>query len=232
MPETPPANSEESVFCAGGHAYESKDSSYFAGARRDYVSELPASASAKILEVGCGRGGTGALALSEKKCGAYYGVELCRDAAEAAVQRLTEVVVGDVEQLDLPWEPETFDAVILSEVLEHLADPWATLKKLRVVLKSGGRVFASSPNVAHYRVVAMLLRGDWALTDFGLMDRTHLRWFTPTTYRRMFDSCGYRVDAVREHQPLSRKAQAVSALTFGQFRHLFIRQIDLRAHCG
>jgi 2-polyprenyl-3-methyl-5-hydroxy-6-metoxy-1,4-benzoquinol methylase len=224
-------NLGESAVCAGAAAYASKSLTYFSSARHDFVSELRRNANAKILEIGCGVGDTGALALFEKKCGCYCAVEMCQDAAEKAKEKITQVVVGNVENVELPWSPATFDALILSEVLEHLADPWATLRRLRATMKSGGLVFASSPNISHYRVIAMLLRGEWTLADYGLMDRTHLRWFTPKTYREMFESCGYCVDAVREHQPLTKKAKAVSVLTLGRFRHLFMGQFDLRAHC-
>ena len=224
---TRPANQ---VVHGGADAYSTKAPGYFSGARRDYVAELPRNAKAKILEIGCGDGATGSLALSEGKCGEYCAVELCPDAAEKASKRLSTVLLGNVEQLDLPWARETFDAVILSEVLEHLVDPWAVLQKIRPLLRSGGMVFASSPNISHYSVISMLVRGDWTLSDFGLMDRTHLRWFTPKSYRALFESCGYAVDSVRELVPLSKKAQAALLLTFGRFRHLFIGQIDLRAH--
>ena len=198
---------------AGAAAYSSKRLTYFTNARHDYVSELSANANAKILEIGCGGGETGALALLKGKCGSYYGVEMCEAAGEMAKERLTEVLVGDIERLDPPWNAETFDALILSEVLEHLSDPWATLRKLLPTLKSGGLVFASSPNISHYSVIAALLRGEWTLTDVGLMDRTHLRWFTPKTYQEMFESCGYCVDIVREHSPLSRKARSLNFLS-------------------
>jgi 2-polyprenyl-3-methyl-5-hydroxy-6-metoxy-1,4-benzoquinol methylase len=220
------------VVHAGAGAYSAKGQAYFAGARRDYVSELPANRDARILEIGCGEGETGGLALCEGKCGSYCGVEMCQAAADVARTRLTEVVVGDIERLEPPWRPGTFDVLVLSEVLEHLADPWAVLRKLRGTLRRGGLVLASSPNVSHYAVVLMLSRGDWALTDCGLMDRTHLRWFTPRTYREMFESCGYCVNVVREHQPLTRRAELLSFLTFGRFRHLFMGQIELRARRG
>lgn len=222
-------NSGPLAINAGKEAYSAKTPQYFAGARRDYVAELPSNRSASILEVGCGEGGTGALALAEGKCERYCGVELCPPVAENAKGRITEVVVGDVERLDLPWKPETFDALIMSEVLEHLVDPWATLQKLHPLLKSNALVFASSPNVSHHKVVRMLLRGEWNLADSGVMDRTHLRWFTPTTYRSMFESCGYTVISARELEPFSAKARFASAITFGRIRHIFATQIDLRA---
>ena len=216
---------------AGVEAYSFKNAAYFAGARHDYVSELPRNVSGKILEVGCANGMTGALALSEGKCGYYCGIEICEGPAENAKSKINEVLLGNVETLELPWDPGTFDALILSEVLEHLVDPWTALRKLRPLLKSGALVFASSPNISYYRVISMLAGGKWTLTDFGPMDRTHLRWFTPDAYRNLFESCNYHVDGVREHQPLGKKAQVIDLLTFGRFKYLFIEQIDLRAHC-
>ena len=216
----------------GAAAYHSKGANYFAGTRKDYVAQLPFNESAKILEIGCGDGGTGFLALSEGKCGIYCGVEISEQAAAVARGRINEVVVGDVEKLSLPWGEKTFDALVLSEVVEHLADPWAVLRKLRPLMKPGSFVFASSPNVAHYRVISMLLKGEWNLTDFGPLDRTHLRWFTPATYRNLFESCGYNVDRVHEHRPFGKKVRAANLVTFGRFRHLFMTQIDLKGHCS
>ena len=214
----------------GTEAYRAKNHGYFTGIRRDYVSELPLNPRARILEVGCGAGETGSLALSQGRCTMYCGIEICPEAADKAAKRISQVLVGNVEALELPWGAETFDALILSEVLEHLADPWAALRKLWALLKPGAPVFASSPNVSNLGVIRMLLRGEWALADFGTMDRTHLRWFTPNSYRGLFESCGYHVDSVREMVPLSKKARAVSLITFGRLKHLFIGQIDLRAH--
>jgi 2-polyprenyl-3-methyl-5-hydroxy-6-metoxy-1,4-benzoquinol methylase len=101
------------------------------------------------------------MALASGKCQAYCGVELFDRAAAIASQTLTQVVVGDVEKVELPWKPTSFDALIMSEVLEHLVDPWAALRRLRPLLKPGAMVFASSPNASHYEVILMLLRGDW-----------------------------------------------------------------------
>jgi SAM-dependent methyltransferase len=215
----------------GMEAYSAKEGEYFSNARRDYIAELPPDTDTKILEVGCGDGATGVLALQEKKCSVYCGVELSPSVAERARGRITQVVVGDVEKLELPWPPGTFDVLILSEVLEHFVDPWTVLEKLRPLMKSGGRVLASSPNVSHYRILLMLFRGNWVLTDSGLMDRTHLRWFTPISYRELFESTGFRVDSVHELTPLTRKRSVANLLTLGRLKHLFIVQIDLRAHC-
>ncbi|HZQ68828.1 MAG TPA: class I SAM-dependent methyltransferase [Terriglobales bacterium] len=217
---------------AGPDAYRTKSQEYFSGARLDYVSELSASSDARVLEIGCAYGETGALALNMGKCGSYCAVELSESAAALAKSKLTEVVVGNVEQITLPWEERSFDAMILSEVMEHLLDPWAVLQKLRPLMKPGAVVFSSSPNVSHHSVLRMLMRGDWTLQDSGLMDRTHLRWFTPKSYRELFESTGYVVDSVRALGGLGPKARLLNWLTFGQLHHLLTYQIDLRAHCS
>ncbi len=223
--------SQHPIAHAGLAAYSAKASTYFANARVDFVADLPPNPFAKILEVGCGEGATGALALAQGKCGAYYGVELCQRAGEKARDRITEVVVGNIEDQDLHWAPGYFDALILSEVLEHLTDPWSVLRKILPVMKPGAKVFASSPNVSHHKIIRMLIGGTWELADAGIMDRTHLRWFTPRTYKALFESSGYIVDSVGEVGTLSRKARAVSLLTSGRLRHLFVGQVNLKAHC-
>jgi 2-polyprenyl-3-methyl-5-hydroxy-6-metoxy-1,4-benzoquinol methylase len=215
----------------GPEAYNGKDDQYFRGARHDYVACLPHNPDARILEIGCGNGDTGALALRTGKCQWYCGVEICERVAADARRQISEVVVADVEQ----WQPGSrdaaFDALILSEVLEHLADPWATLRKLRCLMKPGACVFASSPNVSHHSVVRMLLHGDWALADKGIMDRTHLRWFTPASYRRLFESASFVVDSVAPLSPPGPRGRIVNACTFRKFAHLFAQQITLRGHC-
>jgi 2-polyprenyl-3-methyl-5-hydroxy-6-metoxy-1,4-benzoquinol methylase len=205
--------------------YAGKAAAYFAGERADYVAELPAGVN--VLEVGCGSGATGALALS-KGAASYCGVELEPSAAAEAATKLTYVITGDIEVIDLPWSPATFDALIMSEVLEHLRDPWEALRKLQPLLKPAGMAFASSPNVANQRILRMLIDGKWRLDDSGPMDATHLRWFTPSTYAAMFATCGFVVDSVGPLSPPTRKQRIAAAFT--RRPHLFWTQIDLRAH--
>jgi 2-polyprenyl-3-methyl-5-hydroxy-6-metoxy-1,4-benzoquinol methylase len=119
----------------------------------------------------------------------------------------------------------------MSEVLEHLVDPWSVLRKLHPLLKHGALVLSGSPNVAHYRTVLMLLRGDWKLTDSGLMDRTHLRWFTPMTYARLFEETGYEVLSTVGLGQDGFKARVASRLLFGSCDWLWARQIKVTARC-
>lgn len=210
--------------------YETKTKSYFDRARVDFVHRLPVDPTAGVLEVGCGTGATGALALKRGRAGHYVGIELFDSAAASAREVLSEVVVGDVEAMDFDWQPAAFDALIMSEVLEHLREPWAVLRKLSRYVRPGGLVLASSPNISHWRVIRELVHGHFPLADQGVFDRTHMRWFTPESFVAMFEGAGFSVDRVRPVTPFSPRTQVFSALTRGRFDHLFMAQISIEAH--
>ena len=133
--------------------------------------------------------------------------------------------VGDSAQIDLGPLAGKFDVLIISEVLEHLTDPWTTLERLVQCLKPGGAVFASSPNIAHWQVLKDLVLGRFVYADVGVMDKTHLRWFTPNSYREMFEGAGVEVLEVRALTSARWKARTLDTLTGGRFRHLFMAQI-------
>ncbi|MFG0257217.1 MAG: class I SAM-dependent methyltransferase [Phycisphaerales bacterium JB043] len=209
--------------------YSKKARSYYEGIREDYLRELLDEKTSAVLEIGCGTGDLGDALLSQNGCQRYCGVELFEDAADAAREKLTEVVNGDIEAIELPWDEGSFDALVASEVLEHLREPWNVLRRLRTLLKPGALVLASSPNVANKRVIGMLLRGRWDLEHSGIMDRTHLRWFTPSSYAQMFRDCGYEVESIRPVSPLSGKSRLLDTLTLGKFDHLLWGQTSVRA---
>jgi 2-polyprenyl-3-methyl-5-hydroxy-6-metoxy-1,4-benzoquinol methylase len=210
--------------------YDAKPAEYFGAARADFVARLPDAPQASVLELGCGAGATGALALAQGKCGRYVGIELDARAASLARTCLTEVIAGNIEQMTLPLSPQSFDALIMSEVLEHLVDPWATLRELALLLKPGARVMASVPNISHHRVIAELIRGRFELADSGVMDRTHLRWFTPESFVALFAQAGIVVDEWGPVGTPSRKYRLFNALTGGALRHLVTRQICVYGH--
>jgi 2-polyprenyl-3-methyl-5-hydroxy-6-metoxy-1,4-benzoquinol methylase len=208
--------------------YEEKPVNYFSGARKSFVDELPTSSTARMLEIGCGNGDTAAYAKTTGKCVSSCGVELCEEPAEEARTKMDVVIVGDVETLELPFERESFDVLIMSEVVEHLRDPWAALRKLHPFLKPGAIVLAGSPNVAHHSVLWMQIRGQWTHAPSGIMDRTHLRWFTPASYRQLFEDCGFTVDFSGTANPLRWKARWFNRLTFTKWEHMLHTQIFLK----
>ena len=205
-------------------AYQAKGDAYFANARVDYVDSLPIDPSAAILELGCGDGATGRLALQQQKAGTYVGVEVFEPVATQAKKVLTAVHIGDIESIVLPYEPNTFDVLICSEVLEHLRDPEEVLTRLIKLLRIGGRIYASVPNIAHWRIVLGLIRGRFDYRDFGPMDRTHLQWFTPKTFVEMLVRAGIEVELV---QPTGRKTHIKDVLAGLPLGHLVWSQIDV-----
>jgi 2-polyprenyl-3-methyl-5-hydroxy-6-metoxy-1,4-benzoquinol methylase len=210
---------------SAGAIYKDKPASYFANARNDIVALAPTDPDSAVLELGCGAGGTGRAMLAAGKAGRYVGIELSESAAAVAAEHLSQILVGDVESLDLKPLAGQFDALVISEVLEHLRDPWETLGRLVECLRPGGAVFASSPNVAHWMVVRDLIAGRFRYAESGVMDRTHLRWFTPETYRQMFEAAGVSVDSVGPLVAPGWKAKLIGQLSGGRLDHLFTAQI-------
>jgi 2-polyprenyl-3-methyl-5-hydroxy-6-metoxy-1,4-benzoquinol methylase len=212
-------------------AYGSKSDLYFRGARRPFVDILPPNPTGRLLEIGCGAGKTSAYALAQGKCGWCCGVELCEGPAAEARTALSQVIVGDVEEIRLELPSVSFDVLLMSEVLEHLRNPGEVLARLRGLLRPGALVIAGSPNVCHHTVIRMLLSGRWDYQLQGIMDETHLRWFTPATYRRLFENAGYVVDHVGPAFQLGPKGRLANILLLRRFEYLFHSQIELRGHC-
>jgi 2-polyprenyl-3-methyl-5-hydroxy-6-metoxy-1,4-benzoquinol methylase len=215
----------EQVMGSLSRSYEGKDQRYFSGVRKDLIDRLGVDANRAILEIGCGDGSTGAYARQQGKCGLYVGVELMPGAAGVAKAAIDRVYNANIESFDIPESPGSFDVLIAGEVLEHLVDPWVVLKRLRHFLRPGALAMASSPNVAHYSTIRMLLKGEWTLADSGRMDRTHLRWFTPKSYAEMFRACGFEVVSTEPLSEFGPRAKLINRLTARRLEHLFIGQI-------
>ena len=196
--------------------YDSKTPGYFTAMRREMLPFVPQDARV-ILDIGCGEGHFGELLKEERDCH-VIGVEHVAEVAGAARARLDEVIVASAEA-DLPLADDSVDCIILNDVLEHLIDPWAALKRLQRVLKPGGWVVASIPNVRHYKVLKQLIQnGRWEYAEKGVLDRTHLRFFTKRTIPPLFASAGMEVmrlegiNGVRRYPP---KYALINWLTFG-----------------
>jgi GT2 family glycosyltransferase len=121
------------------------------------------------------------------------GIELDPEAAARARARLDDVRVGDAIGTMHALPDASFDAVVFADLLEHLAEPEAALAQARRLLAPGGVVVASLPNVRHWSVVKQLLAGEFRYEPAGILDRTHLRFFTRTSARRLFADHGFSV---------------------------------------
>ncbi|HWD90013.1 MAG TPA: class I SAM-dependent methyltransferase [Mucilaginibacter sp.] len=172
--------------------YKDKSGGYYYHQREEIMPFIPLSIRS-ALDVGCGNGGFGAM-LKEKRSCQVWGIEPNRDAAQEAGNKLDHVINGLFGK-DVPaLSDEKFDAIFFNDVLEHLADPQEALDYCRDLLNPGGYVIASIPNVRWYPVVLSLLRyKDFRYENAGVMDKTHLRFFTHKSMVRMFEDAGYKV---------------------------------------
>jgi 2-polyprenyl-3-methyl-5-hydroxy-6-metoxy-1,4-benzoquinol methylase len=170
---------------------------YYANPRADVLRHVPKHARS-ILDVGCGAGALGA-GIKRRQPARVVGVEYVAEQAECARAVLDTVHVGDVAAIELPYAPGSFDCLIYCDVLEHLVDPWATLARHRPLLAPGGTLLVSLPNVQFIGVITGLLRGRWEYRQRGIMDRTHLRFFTRRSAAAMIAGAGYMLTAAHRN---------------------------------
>jgi 2-polyprenyl-3-methyl-5-hydroxy-6-metoxy-1,4-benzoquinol methylase len=181
----------------------------------------------RVLDVGCSSGYLAAPLAARRNT--IVGVELDAAAARDAQAFCEQVLLGDVETMELPLEPGSFDVVLLGDVIEHLHDPVDTLRRLRRFLRPGGRLVLSTPNVANWAIRLSLLAGRWRYTDRGILDRTHTHLFTRATLREAIESAGYVVDRIDFSAPvpgdsdlLDGAVRAVAALRPTLFAYQWI----------
>ena len=174
---------------------------YFDNVNRDLLARADITART-VLELGCGTGALGAALKLRAPLARVVGLERDPGAAGAARLALDAVVEGDVEApetrdaLDRALAGVPVDLLLIGDVLEHLRDPWAVLAGLRARMRPGGAAAVCLPNAAHWSLLRRQLAGDWTYADAGLLDRTHLRFFTRDSAAAMFAGAGFAVETV------------------------------------
>lgn len=148
----------------------------------------------RVLDIGCGTGGI-TMVVNAGKRNTVIAIEPDEDRANLARSRGLDVHQRFFDEAFIE-EQAPFDVVMLSDVLEHLADPTAMLKLVARALKPGGLMLLSVPNVAHWTVRASLLIGRFEYKSAGIMDATHLRWFTTKSLCRLIEAAGFEVRSV------------------------------------
>lgn len=174
---------------------------YFEHVRADLVALLEV-APRRFVEIGCGTGLTAASVKARFPSAIVDGFEYNAAAAAIAATRLDHVHTGNVELVDLGelYAPGSIDALLLADVLEHLYDPWALLKRIRPFLSADAHIIASIPNVRNIALLMEIAAGSFTYEPAGLLDVTHIRFFTLREIRKMFDATGYEVRSVANVQ--------------------------------
>lgn len=149
----------------------------------------------RILDIGCAAGALGR-AIKERQACHVTGIEMVEAAARQAKERLDEVHIGDAIALMGGMPENAFDCIVFADVLEHMEHPEQCLAQARRILTKNGRIVVSLPNVRHWSVVKNLLEGHWNYEDAGILDRTHLRFFTRESMIRLFVEAGFRVESL------------------------------------
>lgn len=169
--------------------FNSKYSSYIRSEVINLMDRHDPDEQIRVLEVGCACGGTLLEVKNRYKNAEIYGIELNPHSAEIA-SLFAKVSASNIEK-DMEFEEGFFDYIVLPDVLEHLNDPWMVVENLKKYIKNHGKILSSIPNVMHHSVIRGLLNGRWEYEDAGLLDRTHLRFFTGYEIKEMFENAGY-----------------------------------------
>ena len=205
--------------------YVSKEQSYFSAARHEILDLVP-QFSKRVLEVGCGTGQTLEMLKSKGLCSETVGIELFSAAAEAARSRVDQVYCLDIEKEQGPKNIGKFDLVLLLDVLEHLVDPWTVLKNLKEeYLLDDGKIIISLPNAQHFSLVLPLLLGRFEYIERGILDKTHLRFFTRSSAIDLLKNSSLKIDSVkRTSLSMDLNSGKINFFTFGIFSNFIASQ--------
>lgn len=198
---------------------QEKHENYFSSTRLDLIGFVP-KGNYKILDIGCGEGNTGKALKEQGKATEVVGIEKESVIADIAKTKLDKVICADVEAIELPFSEGYFDYVIMGDVIEHLYDPWTFVKKVGPYMKKGGYIIASIPNTRNWRIIRdLVLKGDWKYCPDGLLDDTHLRFFTKRSLRRLFESDNFALDLIIPKFKVlpQKKVNWANNLTLGLF---------------
>lgn len=214
--------------------YEDKSAAYFSICRTDILKFVPAKRDNRILEIGAGSGDTLLEAKQNGLAGYVAGVDLTEvkdsNQTHPAIDRF---IIGNIESLELDFEDNFFDVILCGDVLEHLIDPWKCLGRLRHLLRDGGVIIASIPNVRYWKIsMGLLFGGRWPYADAGILDRTHLRFFVKQTVHDLFTETGFTVNTVESQGPQRKwggAAWVLNKLTMGMLTDMLTFQFVIMA---
>jgi len=178
-----------------------------------------------VLEIGCGAGSTIAYMKQQGIASYVVGVEINEEYLQIAKHSGVDLILNsNIEDEKLPFKNGFFDLILCLDVLEHMFDPWSALKNVLSLLSPEGTVIASIPNVQNIRVILPLIFGQWKYKESGILDNTHLRFFTKASAKYLLEESGFVIQELRhiiDKKPIIR---AANALTLGIFRRFMTTQ--------
>lgn len=172
--------------------YKNKPKGYYDNVRMEMLKYLPENAH-RILDIGCGNGAFAEI-IKNSNHAEVWGIEFMDEHGMEAQKKLDKVFIGRCEDFIEELPNNYFDAIYFNDVLEHLADPYEVLNIIKEKLSKGGVVISSIPNIRFYKALRkIVVNKDWKYDDHGVMDKTHLRFFTKKSIKRMYEELGYTI---------------------------------------
>lgn len=147
-----------------------------------------------VLDIGCGSGALGAWIKQKNIHAIVHGIDISSEAGKSATARLDAFWCVDLDLSPLPETGLKYDLIIMGDLLEHLKRPDLFLARMAEHLAPAGRVIVSVPNIANYSIRLRLLFGEFRYTETGIMDRTHLRFFTWDSFTELLSQCGFSIE--------------------------------------
>ena len=207
--------------------YLNKDIQYFSLEREIFKSEIIGS-NLNILDVGCGSGALGAYLISNQNC-KVHGFEINSNIIHLAKKNLTSVIDGNIETDPIPFEFNSFDYIVLGDVLEHLINPIQTLEKLMKYLNKNGVLLVTTPNVKHWSVsYNLIFKDNWEYRDWGILDYTHMRFFTKKSLTNILNKHNISNFSIKRIIQYPSKSHTINKFSFSLFEgflasHLFLK---------
>ena len=198
-----------------------KSEDYYHGVRIDLVSLAP-DIRGRVLEIGCAEGAT--LEYLKTKFGCeVVGLDYCESALAKARSKGFEVYVCDLNTEPLPFKEREFDYILIGDVLEHLYDPWCVLTGVVKTMKDDGLILISIPNVKHYSLLKdLILKDRWEYCETGLLDVTHIRFFTFNGIMKLLTRSGLSLSTVKHNLVRSQLMRLLNILCFNKLHSFFV----------
>lgn len=214
--------------------YDDKNQDYFSSVREDLISLIPVGfKGCNVLEVGCGSGATLYRLKQLGIAGTTSGIELfaSKDNYYDFIDRLFS---ENIETIIFPAQLHgAFDIIILGDVLEHLVDPWSSLKKISKLLAIDGLIITSIPNIRYYSVIkSIIFDGDFKYKERGILDKTHLRFFCKKNIVELLENADLKINLITssfDKETIKSKKYWLNKITFGIFHDFFVYQFLVTA---
>lgn len=203
---------------------KNRTSGYFDNTKTNLLDLIPTELkNGKLLEIGAAGGNTLIYAKENGYAKHIYGIELCKlENSNQENKLLDDFIIGNIEEITIPYEKEFFDVILCVDVLEHLVDPYNLVVRLKKYLKKDGVFIASIPNIRKLSVLyTIFIKGDFKYAESGILDKTHLRFFTKKNMAELFENHGYRVISITASEKCNIKRYAKQLRIFRLLRCLF-----------